>query len=63
VLVDLTATAGDWAAAGALAASTVEPEADIHASADYRRHLVDVLTQRAGTAAVAHALSLMDGED
>jgi carbon-monoxide dehydrogenase medium subunit len=63
VLLDLTEVAGDWAAAGALAASTVEPEADIHASADYRRHLVDVLTQRAGEAAVAQAVSRMDGAD
>jgi aerobic carbon-monoxide dehydrogenase medium subunit len=36
----------DWTAAGALAASTVEPEDDIHASAAYRRHLVAVLTAR-----------------
>jgi carbon-monoxide dehydrogenase medium subunit len=62
VLIDLTATAGDWAAAGRLAASTVDPEPDIHASADYRRHLVDVLTQRAGAAAVAQAVSMPDGE-
>ena len=51
VLVDLTdAVAGsavdaaDWAAAGALAQAQVEPEEDIHATADYRRHLVGVLT-------------------
>jgi aerobic carbon-monoxide dehydrogenase medium subunit len=37
----------DWAAAGELARGQVDPEADIHASADYRRHLVDVLTARA----------------
>ena len=36
----------DWAAAGELARGQVDPEADIHASADYRRHLVDVLTTR-----------------
>ena len=64
LLIDLTdAVAGqhhdaaDWAAAGALAAGQVEPDADIHATADYRRHLVRVLTQRAGRAAVAHALT------
>jgi len=37
----------DWAAAGQLAQGQVEPEPDIHASADYRRHLVGVLTARA----------------
>jgi carbon-monoxide dehydrogenase medium subunit len=35
-----------WDAAGELAAEQVEPEPDIHASADYRRHLVRVLTAR-----------------
>jgi carbon-monoxide dehydrogenase medium subunit len=37
----------DWAAAGSLAQGQVDPEPDIHASADYRRHLVGVLTGRA----------------
>jgi carbon-monoxide dehydrogenase medium subunit len=37
----------DWAAAGRLAQDQVDPEADIHATADYRRHLVGVLTGRA----------------
>lgn len=37
----------DWAAAGQLAQGQVEPEPDIHASADYRSHLVGVLTGRA----------------
>jgi carbon-monoxide dehydrogenase medium subunit len=62
VLVDLTdAVRGaspakaDWDAAGALAASRVDPEEDIHASADYRSELVRVLTARAGRQAVAHA--------
>jgi carbon-monoxide dehydrogenase medium subunit len=60
VLVDLTdAVAGanpataNWDAAGALALSTVDPEEDIHATADYRRELVRVLTVRAGRAAAA----------
>jgi carbon-monoxide dehydrogenase medium subunit len=62
VLVDLadavggsTVDAADWAAAAALAQSRAEPEADIHATADYRHHLVGVLTARAGRAAAAHA--------
>ena len=60
VAVDLTeavagqpAAGADWAAAGALAASRVEPEGDIHATAAYRRHLVAVLTARAGRTAVS----------
>ncbi|HLT11772.1 MAG TPA: FAD binding domain-containing protein [Micromonosporaceae bacterium] len=62
VLVDLTDAVGgaphdaaDWAAAGALAQGRVAAEDDIHATADYRRHLVGVLTERAGRAAVEHA--------
>ena len=54
VVLDLTdAVAGspsdgaDWGAAGRSAAASVDPEPDIHATADYRRHLVDVLTARA----------------
>jgi carbon-monoxide dehydrogenase medium subunit len=45
----------DWAAAGALARSLVDPDTDIHASADYRRLLVGVLTERTLTAAAAEA--------
>ena len=51
----LPADTADWAAAGALAAARVRPEDDIHATAAYRRHLVAVLTARAGKAAVANA--------
>ena len=54
LVLDLTeAVAGravrgvDWAAAGELAGTQVDPEADIHATADYRRHLARVLTGRA----------------
>lgn len=36
----------DWAAAADLAVGQVDPEPDIHASADYRRHLAGVLTRR-----------------
>jgi carbon-monoxide dehydrogenase medium subunit len=45
--------AADWAAAGALAAGAVRPDDDIHATAAYRRHLVGVLTARAGRTAAA----------
>jgi carbon-monoxide dehydrogenase medium subunit len=45
----------DWAAAGALARGLVEPDSDLHASADYRRHLVGVLTVRTLTSAAAEA--------
>jgi carbon-monoxide dehydrogenase medium subunit len=51
VVVDLTEAAPDWDAAGRLAASTVDPPDDIHATAAYRRHLVRVLTARAFAAA------------
>jgi carbon-monoxide dehydrogenase medium subunit len=54
VVLDLTAAVhgqpradADWAAAGRLAQGQVDPEPDIHATADYRRHLVGVLTARA----------------
>jgi carbon-monoxide dehydrogenase medium subunit len=62
VVLDLTpAAAGaghdavDWAAVGALASAGVEPGDDIHATAAYRRHLVGVLTARAGKLAVSRA--------
>ncbi|HEX4699477.1 MAG TPA: FAD binding domain-containing protein [Actinomycetes bacterium] len=45
----------DWAAAGELAGGVVDPEADIHATADYRRHLVRVLTARALAEAAGRA--------
>jgi carbon-monoxide dehydrogenase medium subunit len=63
VVLDLAAALGHrppdscaWAAAAAQARSEVSPAADIHASADYRRHLVGVLTDRALRAAAANAL-------
>ncbi|HEY7483026.1 MAG TPA: FAD binding domain-containing protein [Streptosporangiaceae bacterium] len=45
----------DWAAAAAHAKREVRPDADIHASAEYRRHLVGVLTERALRTAAANA--------
>jgi carbon-monoxide dehydrogenase medium subunit len=65
LVVDLTpacadrgaATAGhqDFAEAGRLAMARADPEPDIHATADYRRHLVGVLTERALREALVHA--------
>jgi carbon-monoxide dehydrogenase medium subunit len=46
----------DWAAAGELARTLVDPDTDIHASADYRRLLVGVLTERTLASAAAEAL-------
>jgi carbon-monoxide dehydrogenase medium subunit len=45
----------DWAAAGSLARTLVEPDGDLHASADYRRLLVGVLTERTLASAAAEA--------
>ena len=36
-----------WTAALDLVDAAIEPEGDIHATADYRRHLARVLTARA----------------
>jgi carbon-monoxide dehydrogenase medium subunit len=64
VLVDLTdAVSGssvDWRSAASLARSCVEPDDDIHATADYRRHLVGVLTKRAGAVALNRARETAD---
>jgi carbon-monoxide dehydrogenase medium subunit len=40
------ADAADWSAAATLARGKVDPDSDLHASADYRRLLVGVLTER-----------------
>ena len=47
----------DWAAAGAMARGLVDPDTDLHASADYRRLLVGVLTERTLVTAAAEAAS------
>jgi carbon-monoxide dehydrogenase medium subunit len=43
------------AAAAARAAELVQPDSDIHASADYRRNLTRVLTARALRTAIGRA--------
>lgn len=40
-------SASNFAAAAALVRESVEPESDLHATAEYRRHLAGVLTERA----------------
>jgi len=63
VVIDVTeavaaapAATADWTAAGRLAASRVDPEPDIHATAEYRRHLIMVLAGRALREAASRAL-------
>ncbi|WP_246006957.1 FAD binding domain-containing protein [Actinomadura pelletieri] len=59
LVLDLTGVAGphgDWTAAAAHVRDTVDPVADIHAGAAYRRHLTGVLTERALKRAAAEAL-------
>ncbi|RBY88782.1 xanthine dehydrogenase family protein subunit M [Blastococcus sp. TF02A-26] len=51
-----TVEQADWAAAGALARTLVDPDGDLHASADYRRLLVGVLTERTLADAAVEAL-------
>jgi aerobic carbon-monoxide dehydrogenase medium subunit len=46
---------GDWAKAAELARDHVDPDADIHASAQYRRMLVGVLTARVLAEAASNA--------
>lgn len=57
LVLDLTEAGDDVDAAAELVRGRVEPEADIHATADYRRHLAGVLTTRALHEARAHALT------
>ncbi|GAA1020345.1 carbon monoxide dehydrogenase [Acrocarpospora pleiomorpha] len=58
VVVDVTAACGgrpvasvEWGPVVAAVQDRIEPEADIHATADYRRHLTGVLVERAIKAA------------
>ncbi|GAA3162078.1 xanthine dehydrogenase family protein subunit M [Planomonospora alba] len=63
LVVDVTAACGarapraaDWAAAARAVRERAEPETDIHATADYRRHLTGVLAERALRDAAQDAL-------
>lgn len=56
LVLDVSETGEDFAAAAAFARERVDPEPDIHATADYRRHLAVVLTERALQEAHAAAL-------
>jgi aerobic carbon-monoxide dehydrogenase medium subunit len=56
LVLDVSAAGDDFAAARTLARDRVDPEPDIHATADYRRHLAGVLTERALRAAHAAAV-------
>jgi carbon-monoxide dehydrogenase medium subunit len=55
VVVDVSDLAPDWKAAARAVQDRIEPEGDIHATADYRRHLTGVLAERALTQAAADA--------
>jgi CO/xanthine dehydrogenase FAD-binding subunit len=60
VVLDVTDALGgdpDWTAAADRVDAAVDPEADIHASADYRHRLARVLSQRALASAYAAATS------
>ena len=54
------ADGADWTAAGELARGLVDPDGDLHASADYRRLLVATLTARTLADAGAEALARME---
>lgn len=65
LVLDLTEAVGangadGLAAAARLATERVSPTSDIHATADYRRHLAGVLTRRALGDALAHAKGSSD---
>jgi carbon-monoxide dehydrogenase medium subunit len=55
LLAGSAAEEGDWAKAAEMAREHVDPDADIHASAEYRRMLVGVLTARVLAEAASNA--------
>lgn len=55
VLAGQPVDTADWEAAATLAREHVDPETDIHATAEYRRHLTGVLTTRALRQAATNA--------
>ncbi|MEJ7845458.1 MAG: FAD binding domain-containing protein [Acidimicrobiales bacterium] len=55
VVVELGPAAADPVALGEVVAAALDPTADIHASAEYRRHLAVTLTRRAVVTATARA--------
>jgi carbon-monoxide dehydrogenase medium subunit len=52
--------AADWVAAAELAVGQLDPEPDIHATADYRRQLGRVLTRQALADAARAAAAAID---
>jgi CO/xanthine dehydrogenase FAD-binding subunit len=58
LVLDVTQAWADGTAAE-FAAGAVDPAADLHASADYRRHLAGVLTERAIRAALAQSRGMV----
>jgi CO/xanthine dehydrogenase FAD-binding subunit len=62
-LIGEVASPAAFAHAGTLAQAAADPDSDIHASADYRRHLVGVLTRRALAQAHERALAQRDGAE
>jgi carbon-monoxide dehydrogenase medium subunit len=57
LLAGTAAEEGDWAKAAEMAREHVDPDADIHASAEYRRMLVGVLTARVLAEAASSAIT------
>ncbi|MGI8952985.1 MAG: FAD binding domain-containing protein [Nocardioidaceae bacterium] len=58
---DGTLSSANLAAAADIAMAAIDPETDIHATADYRRHLAGVLTRRVIAAAHDDALARTKG--
>lgn len=61
-LVSQAPSASSFAAAAALVRKALEPESDLHATAEYRRHLAGVLTERALTQAFLRAAGAPTGD-